>query len=106
MMGLAVDLAYGTSQNSGYCDPFSQLYDFTVNFVTRSAMARYFSFPLLLMALLLISTVIPSTSSEKTSVDKKKPSVKKVKLLKPKGASAKTGLPRVKRWSFPVPGRG
>uniref|UniRef100_A0A7I4XVG9 Histone H3.2 n=1 Tax=Haemonchus contortus TaxID=6289 RepID=A0A7I4XVG9_HAECO len=69
--------------------------------VTRSAMARYFSFPLLLMALLLISTVIPSASSKKTSLDKKKSSVKKVK-----GASAKAGIPRVKRFSMPVPGRG
>uniref|UniRef100_A0A7I5E5S3 Secreted protein n=1 Tax=Haemonchus contortus TaxID=6289 RepID=A0A7I5E5S3_HAECO len=40
---------------------------------TRSAMARYFSFPLLLMALLMISTVIPSVSSKNTSLDKKKP---------------------------------
>ncbi|XGW22211.1 hypothetical protein V3C99_004870 [Haemonchus contortus] len=69
-------------------------------------MARYFSFPLLLMALLMISTVIPSASSKKTSVDKKKPSVKKVKLLEPKGASVKAGIPRVKRWNFPVPGAG
>ncbi|XGW23575.1 hypothetical protein V3C99_005643 [Haemonchus contortus] len=36
-------------------------------------MARYFSFPLLLMALLMISTVIPSVSSKNTSLDKKKP---------------------------------
>uniref|UniRef100_A0A7I4XX71 Secreted protein n=1 Tax=Haemonchus contortus TaxID=6289 RepID=A0A7I4XX71_HAECO len=72
--------------------------------VTRSAMARYFSFPLLLMALLMLSTVIPSASSKKTSVDKKKPSVKKVKLLRPNGASAKARSSRAKRfifWPFP-----
>uniref|UniRef100_W6NBS4 Uncharacterized protein n=1 Tax=Haemonchus contortus TaxID=6289 RepID=W6NBS4_HAECO len=61
-------------------------------------MARYFSLPLLLIALLMISTVIPSASSKKTSVDKKKPSVKKVKLLRNKG----TGLPRVKRLNLPI----
>ncbi|VDO32654.1 unnamed protein product [Haemonchus placei] len=67
-------------------------------------MARYFSFPLLLMALLMISTMIPSASSKKTSVDKKKPSVKKVKLLRPNGTSAKAGSSRVRRfhfWPFP-----
>uniref|UniRef100_W6NWT4 Uncharacterized protein n=1 Tax=Haemonchus contortus TaxID=6289 RepID=W6NWT4_HAECO len=67
-------------------------------------MARYFSFPLLLMALLMLSTVIPSASSKKTSMDKKKLSVKKVKLLRPNGASAKARSSRAKRfifWPFP-----
>ncbi|XGW23573.1 hypothetical protein V3C99_005641, partial [Haemonchus contortus] len=49
---------------------------------TRLAMARYFSIPLLLMALLMISTVIPSASSKETSLDKKKPSFTKIKLLR------------------------
>ncbi|XGW23576.1 hypothetical protein V3C99_005643, partial [Haemonchus contortus] len=45
-------------------------------------MARYFSFPLLLMALLMISTVIPSVSSKNTSLDKKKPPSKKMLIAK------------------------
>uniref|UniRef100_A0A7I4XX65 Conotoxin n=1 Tax=Haemonchus contortus TaxID=6289 RepID=A0A7I4XX65_HAECO len=45
-------------------------------------MARYFSFPLLLMALLMISTVIPSVSSKNTSLDKKKPLSKKMLIAR------------------------
>ncbi|VDO78958.1 unnamed protein product [Haemonchus placei] len=59
---------------------------------TRPAMARYFSIPLLLMALLMISTVIPSVSSKETSLDKKKPSFTKIKLLR--GGRRRLKLPK------------
>ncbi|XGW03009.1 hypothetical protein V3C99_014763, partial [Haemonchus contortus] len=41
--------------------------------VTRRAMARYFSLPLLLIALLMVCSVIPSVSSSKAAGKNREP---------------------------------